>query len=110
MTAERPAIFEQAKFKGNAQAPYRWWPYFYNGSILLTVAKHDFVKFLEDIEFLLGYPEEVVIATDLNSVVDYLARAVTNKSEVNQIFKKLLKRNASFYHQYEAWQRLNGIS
>ncbi len=110
LTAERPAIFEQAKFKGNAQAPYRWWPYFYNDSILLTVAEHDFVKFLEDVEFLLGYPEEVVIATDLNSVVDYLARAVTNKSEVNQIFKKLLKRNASFYHQYEAWQRLNGIS
>jgi hypothetical protein len=110
LAAEKPAIFAQAKSNGHAQAPYGWWPYAYNGSILLKVAEHDFVKFLEDLEFLLNYPEDVMIATDLHSVVDYLARAVTNQSEVDRIFKKLLKRNANFYYQYEAWQRLNGIS
>ncbi|HEY7414368.1 MAG TPA: hypothetical protein VH593_04180 [Ktedonobacteraceae bacterium] len=110
LTVERPAIFAQAKSNGHAQASYGWWPYAYNGSILLKVAEHDFVKFLEGLEFLLDYPEDVMIATDLHSVVDCLAKAVTNKGGVDKVFKKLLKRNANFYYQYEAWQRLNGIS
>ncbi len=101
---ERPAIVEASKNDSDGQASYEWWPYFHNGSILLKIAERDFAAFLKDLEYLLSYPDRVMIASDIYVVVDYLAATDVDQEAIDEVFKKLLQRNPKFFHRYQEWQ------
>ena len=82
-----------------------WWPYFYNGKILVEIAqrKGDRV-FLDYFRKLVEYPLEVDIANDLDDAVNVLIDTKTNHTEVEQIFARLISRNPKYYDDKKKWE------
>ena len=107
LDVERPAIIAESK-KDQHPGEYNWWPYHYNGSILVKVLEHRGVEqFLEDMEFLIDYPEEASIAYDFNEALTELEKINSHKDEVKRIYEKLLTRNYNFNGSYEKWTAAN---
>lgn len=105
LTKERLYLREAVKDKDNIPNVH-WWPFFYNGRMLLAVAKHKGnVEFLKWFEFLADYPDEVLIANDIGDAVTHLKTLSKSNMLVGEIFDKLIKRNANFLHDKQDWQK-----
>jgi len=105
LVVERPYLTEAAKDKENVPNVY-WWPFFYNGKILLAVAKHKgSPEYLKWFEFLADYPVEVLIANDLADAIGPLKKLPKNNKQVARIFDKLIRRNANFLDDKQEWQK-----
>jgi hypothetical protein len=103
LEVERPAIIAEAK-KDQHPGEYNWWPYHYNGSILLKVLENLGVdKFLDDLEFLIDYPEEVSFAYDFDKVLLEIEKIKTNADQIKRIYEKLVSRNYIFNNSYDKW-------
>ena len=103
LVVERPFLTEAAKDKENVPNVY-WWPFFYNGKILLAVAKHKGnLEYLKWFEFLADYPVEVLIANDLADAIGPLKKLSKNNKQVARIFNKLIERNANFLDDKQEW-------
>lgn len=80
-----------------------WWPYHYNGKILVKIGqKKGAQKFLTWLDFLLDYPEGVLIANDLSVAVDYLMTLPIN-DQSKSIFKKVSARNNEHFEKMKEW-------
>lgn len=102
---ERPYLREAVKDKENIHDVH-WWPFFYNGKMLLAVAKHKGnEEFLKWFKFLADYPVEVLIANDIGDAVAYLKKLPKDNKLVGDIFDKLIKRNANFLHDKQEWMQ-----
>lgn len=107
LAKERPYLKEAVKDKENIPNVH-WWPFFYNGRMLLAVAKHKGdAEFLKWLNFLADYPNEVLIANDLGDAVAHLKTLPKDNKLVGEIFEKLIARNANFLHDKQEWQRKN---
>lgn len=105
LEVERPFLTEAAKDKENVPNVY-WWPFFYNGKILLTVAKHKgSTEYLKWFKFLADYPIEVLIANDLADAIGPLKKLPRNNKQVARIFDKLIERNTNFLNDKQEWLR-----
>lgn len=105
LVVERPFLTEAAKDKENVPNVY-WWPFFYNGKILLAVAKHKGgTEYLKWFEFLADYPVEVLIANDLTDAIGPLKKLPKDNKQVARIFDKLIRRNANFLDDKQEWQK-----
>jgi len=103
LEVERPAIIAESK-KGVHPGEYNWWPYHYNGSILLKVLQNKGVpQFLEDIEYLVDYPNEATFAYDFNKALAELEKITTNKDDVKRIYEKIVSRNYLHNDSYDRW-------
>lgn len=82
-----------------------WWPYHYNGNILLMVNKEKGQQqFLDDFEFLSKYPKEVDIG-GIKEAVDLLKEISIPNDQVERIFNKLIERHSSFYDDKQQWMK-----
>lgn len=80
-----------------------WWPYHYNGKILVKLAEvKGNAEFLTWLEYLLDYPDGVLIANDLGVIIDKLVTLpvdIRSKS----IFEKFVTRNPEYYERMKSW-------
>jgi hypothetical protein len=107
LDVERAAIIGESK-KDQNPGTYNWWPYHYNGAILLKVlANLGTEQFLKDLEFLVDYPEEAVFPSDFNKVLSELERMKTHTSDIKRIYEKLIARSYLFNGSYENWLQNN---
>lgn len=80
-----------------------WWPYHYNGKILVKIGQEKGgQEFLAWLDFLLDYPEGVLIANDLSLAVDYLMTLPIN-DQSQSIFKKVAARNNEHFEKMKEW-------
>lgn len=81
-----------------------WWPFFYNGKILIKIAqvKGD-QEFLEWFKKLAVYPTELLIANDLDTAVEYLISIKSHKTEVEKLFVQLMARDPKYYEYKQKW-------
>lgn len=103
LVSEREELLKLSKQKSH---DYYWWPHAYNGKILVKVLhEKGQEQFMSDLDLILGYPEDTLIAYDLDLVADNLA-TIDNKykKRIESIFEKLVKRNSSYFVQYKKWQ------
>jgi len=88
-----------------------WWPFFYNGKILVSILKNKNKKeFLEWFKKLAEYPSKVLIANDLDVAVEKLVNITDKKyyNEVNNLFNLLMRRNLKYYDFKQKWlERIN---
>jgi len=85
-----------------------WWPFFYNGEILVSILKNAREKeFLQWFKELTEYPEKVLIANDIDVAVAKLMDIVDEKYQerVEEIFKNLIRRNPKYYEQKGLWKK-----
>jgi hypothetical protein len=85
-----------------------WWPFFYNGEILVSILKNaGEEKFLRWFKELTEYPEKVLIANDIDAAVAKLMNIVDERYQesVEGIFKNLIRRNPKYYEQKELWKK-----
>ena len=81
-----------------------WWPFHYNGKILLAIAKHKGdVEFLKWLEILVSYPIEMQIAYDIGNAVNHLITLKEPKDTIERIFNRLMERSSNFYESKQAW-------
>ncbi len=80
-----------------------WWPYHYNGKILIKVAdSKGETEFLKWVDYLADYPENVIIANDLNLVIERLVQLpVTDQSKL--VFEKLAARSPEYFEEMKRW-------
>jgi len=103
LSKEAPAIQEMSKNKADFDR-YYWFPFHYNGKILVKLAEVEGDKeFLKYFEFLLDYPKETSIPMDVNLAVDHLVGIKTDQKIVERIFNKLMERNPNFYESKKKW-------
>lgn len=101
---EAPAIQEMSKNKTDFDR-YYWFPFHYNGKILIKLAEIEGDKeFLKYFELLLDYPKETSIPMDINLANDHLVEIKTDRKIVERIFNKLMERNPNFYESKKKWQ------
>lgn len=96
-------FFEENYSKDKVRDMY-WWPFFYNGKILVKIAKSKGDKeFLKWFEKLATYPVDLLIAHDLDEAVEYLVTIKTNKKRIMQLFKSLMDRNSKYFEYKQRW-------
>lgn len=107
LKVEREALIKESK-KGLHPGEYNWWPYHHNGSILVKVLEKKGVEqFLQDIDYLADYPEEVTIAYDFEGALAELEKIKTNKDDIARIYEKLISRNYLYNDSYDKWLASN---
>jgi len=81
-----------------------WWPFFYNGKILLKIAeiKGD-QEFLDWFSKLADYPTDILIANDFDAAVEYLTTIKIPKEPIEKLFAKLMERNPKYYESKQKW-------
>jgi hypothetical protein len=103
LDVERPAILAESQ-KNQNPGTYNWWPYHYNGAILLKVLTNlGTEQFLKDLEFLVDYPEEAALPYDFNNVLGELEHIKTHTFDIRRIYEKLIARSYLFNSSYETW-------
>jgi len=81
-----------------------WWPFFYNGKILLKIAeKEGILEFFNWFEKLADYPAELCIANDLDIVVDFLINITDYQDKVEVLLNRLMQRNSKYYEYKLNW-------
>lgn len=101
LTVERP--FLKDKITKENLYEMHWWPYHYNGKILVKVADEKGEnEFLEWLGYLTDYPEGVIIANDLGLAIDKLATLPINDRS-KEIFKKLVARYPEYFEKMKGW-------
>lgn len=99
LKVERPACVEN---KEAGLQDYSWWPFSKNGSILSSMAVIDLQRFLDDFEFLVGYPDGSNYAHDLGKAVENLIALNEPKDQIERIFQKLMLWH---YDDYQKWKQ-----
>ncbi len=110
----KACIKTEAKFfrdnfsKDKLQEMY-WWPFFYNGKILLRIAsqKGD-DEFLKWFKVLADYPAELYLANDLDTAVEHLITIKIDNKEVESLLDRLMERNSKYYEYKQRWLAENG--
>jgi len=101
-------FFKKNFTKDKLQETY-WYPFHYNGKILLAIAKNKGNKeFLKWLRILTEYPKEMLIAYDLQDAVNYLKLLPKGDAEVETIFNKLIERDSKFYDSKQEWLNRTG--
>ncbi|MHA1401444.1 MAG: hypothetical protein ACTSQE_13930 [Candidatus Heimdallarchaeaceae archaeon] len=83
-----------------------WWPFFYNGKILVTVLKNRNEKeFLKWFGKLAKYPSKALIANDLDMAVEELINITDEeyRKVIEDLFKLLVQRNPKYYDLKQRW-------
>lgn len=83
-----------------------WWPFFYNGKILVAVLKNRNEKeFLKWFKKLAKYPSKVLVANDLDVAVEELIGITDEKyrNDIENLFKLLIQRNPKYYDSKQKW-------
>jgi hypothetical protein len=101
LTVERPFLKEKVT-KENLYEMH-WWPYQYNGKILVKVTEEKGEEdFLQWLGYLADYPDGVIIANDLSLAIDKLVTLpATDQSK--EIFKKLVVRYPGYFEKMKGW-------
>jgi len=82
-----------------------WWPYYYNGKILLMIkARKNGKEFLNLLEFLTHYPKELAIG-DIGEAIKVIKQYPSLNKQVEKIFNNLIERNPNFYNDKQEWLR-----
>ncbi len=98
--------FFKDNYSKNKLLDMYWWPFFYNGKVLLAIAKQQNNKeFLKWFKKLADYPIELLIANDLDSAVEYLITIKTNRKIVEKLFSRLIERNSKYYEFKQRWKQ-----
>ncbi len=98
---EKPAL-ENLVREGKAWET-NWWPYYYNGKILLMAKEKKGNKdFLDSLEYLTQYPKELNIG-NISEVVKLIKQFSYPDAQVERIFNNLIDRNSSFYNDKQQW-------
>jgi hypothetical protein len=102
---ETESQFFKNNYSKDKSLDMSWWPFFYNGMVLLAIAKQrGSTEFLKWFKKLADYPIEILIANDLDSAVEYLITIKTNRKIVEELFKKLIERNSKYYEYKLRWK------
>lgn len=82
----------------------QWWPFGYNGEILIKVAKYNGnVEFLKWLKILTEYPGNIIAVNDLKNVMEYLV--TLKESSISNIFDNLIQNiNPKFIDDKKRWQ------
>lgn len=81
-----------------------WWPFFYNGKILIKIAQvKGTQEFLIWFKKLADYPIDLLIANDLDVAVEYLTSIKTHREQAEKIFVRLMERNPKYYEYKQKW-------
>jgi hypothetical protein len=100
---EKPAL--EKMVKGNKAYDVYWWPYHYNGNILLLINQEKGQKeFLDAFESLSKYPKEVDIG-NIKDVVELIKKISSSDKQVERIFNNLIERNSNFYNDKKEWMK-----
>lgn len=84
-----------------------WWPYFYNGKILnIVLDKKGPDEFLKWLEFLLDYPKDILIASDLNIAIEKIINFSKDDERIERIFNKLIERNPKNIEFKSKWHNI----
>lgn len=103
LAIERPYLKEKIT-KENLYEMH-WWPYHYNGKILTKIAEEKGEdEFLEWIDYLADYPEGVIIANDLDIVIEKLT-TLQIKDKSKSSFEKLVARNPQYFEKMKDWKK-----
>lgn len=95
--------FRNNYIKGKLQEMY-WWPFFYNGKILVKIAQvKGTQEFLNWFKQLADYPIDLLIANDLDVAVEYLTTIKIPKEKIEKLFAKLIERNPKYYEYKQKW-------
>lgn len=103
LNIERPVIIAESKTDKHP-GEYSYWPYHYNGSILVKVFENlgpD--RFLKDLEFIVDYPDEAGLPYDFDKVLVVLEKISTNKDDIKRIYEKLIGKNYLINNSYDNW-------
>lgn len=99
--------FKDNYTKDNLSEMY-WWPFFYNGKILVKIAQvKGNQEFLRWFKKLVDYPTDLLIANDLDVAVEYLTSIKTHKEQVEKLFAGLMERNPKYYDFKQTWLKNN---
>ena len=102
---EKSIIIKEFIKKGKTYEAY-WWPFYYNGEILMVIKqKGGDKKFLSSLEFLSGYPKELIIGEIDEAVKTLRDLPIKYDQQVEKIFNKLIVRNPNFYDEKKVWER-----
>lgn len=101
LNVERPYL--EGKITKDNLYEMHWWPYHYNGKILVKIAEEKGEEvFLEWVDYLAGYPEGVIIANDQDLIIDKLSQfSVTDKAK--SVFEKLVACNPQYFEKMKGW-------
>lgn len=98
---EKPALEKLLK-EGKAWE-INWWPYYYNGKILLMAKeKKGDKEFLDSLEYLTQYPKELNIG-NTSEVVKLMKKFPYPNDQIERIFNNLIERNSGFYNDKQEW-------
>ena len=100
-------FFKDNFSKDKLQEMY-WWPFFYNGKILIRIADQGGDdEFLKWFKILADYPTELYLANDLDIAVEHLITIKTRKKEVGSLLDSLMERNSKYYEFKQRWLKIN---
>lgn len=103
LDVERPVIITESK-KDQHPGQYNYWPYHYNGSILVRVLENlGAEQFLKDLEFIVDYPDKAGLPYDFDKVLVELEKIQSNKDDVKRIYEKLIGKSYLINNSYENW-------
>jgi len=105
---EKPYLTEATKDKEKFYDLY-WRPFFYNGKILIKILENkgeqDFLKWLD---FLLDYPDGIIIGNDIDDAVIKLSNFSRENQTVKAVFEKIVTRFPKHWDLRNNWE--NSIS
>ncbi len=101
LLVERPYL--QRKITKDNLYEMHWWPFHHNGQMVVEISnKKGEGAFLKWVEYLLGYPEGVIVADDLILIVDRLETLPVTKLS-KSIFKKIAVHNPEYFERMKDW-------
>jgi len=107
LDVERPVMVAESKTDKHP-GEYNYWPYHYNGSILVKVLQNlGTEQFLKDLEFIIDYPDKVGLPYDFDKVLVELEKISTHKEGIKRIYEKLIGKNYLINNSYENWLASN---
>ncbi len=100
---EKPYLTEEIKNKDKIQ-DLSWRPFSYNGKVLVSILKNlgeeEFIKWME---YLLDYPNEVLIAHDIEIAVSELSKLPGTVKRIEIVFNKLVERYPKYFDARSIW-------
>jgi hypothetical protein len=100
---ERPYLTEAIRDKDQLHN-LSWRPFSYNGKVLVAILKNSGVEeFLKWMEYLLDYPNELIIAIDIEIAVSELSGLSKSMKGTGIVFEKLVKRYPNYFDTRVKW-------
>lgn len=103
LDVERPVMFAESETDKHP-GEYNYWPYHYNGSILIKVLQNlGTEQFLKDLEFIVDYPDKTGLPYDFDKVSLELEKITSHNDDVKRIYEKLIGKSYLINNSYEKW-------